>query len=216
MAGKRVRNAGMMAGHPREAGLVAEMLNEARRHHATGSEAEARVLMACSILRTRKLWTPEMAERVKQAAAMVVIALVVMAGQAWAAKTTVTEATLAGGDGWPAQGSIEIRPWVPFTASDGTRVEGTVTAAVVNGRFSVDLEPGAYRVQIQLEDAAPRSTYWVVLAGGGPVGMCAVEAVRVSGAWVVAGCTGGTLSWHTLTQSQWSAITQQQWAALGQ
>jgi hypothetical protein len=119
------------------------------------------------------------------------------------AQTTVAEPRVISPNGHRATGKIVVTAVAAFTAADGSRVEQfPAEVKVINGAFQVTLEPNvagtAYQVHWQLDNARPRTEFWVVPASG-TVGVCAVLATPVGASWVVAGCgaggTGGAKTW---------------------
>jgi hypothetical protein len=149
--------------------------------------------------------------------ALLVLVMAVAIGRA--ATVSVCQSKVVGPNGDLASGDIKITATSAFRATDGSWVEQVqYVKHLVNGAFCVALEPNvgdtAYRVKWQLGGAAPRDEFWVV-PGSGPVGVCAVQAVRVSGVWAVAGCGGGgAIQWSTLTGSGWAALTVGGWGGL--
>jgi hypothetical protein len=103
-----------------------------------------------------------------------VVALVMAAGPAWGAapvKTTIAETQLTGPSGDPATGTIVITATAAFNALSGARVDtNPKTVKVINGRFSVALEPNdtgvpagtQYSIVWQLDGARPRIEKWTV------------------------------------------------------
>lgn len=136
-----------------------------------------------------------------------------------AATTTIAQSRIMAPDGKHlASGTITITATAPFLAGDGAWVEQVQqTVRLVNGAFSIRLEPNAggtaYRVRWQLDDARPRTEYWVVPATA-VGGLCGVQATRVGASWMVAGCPGDSLSWAGMTDGQWTGMTDAQWTGM--
>ena len=130
--------------------------------------------------------------------------LLVAAAMAAMGATTVTQSKITAGDGTHlATGKITVTASAAFLAADGTAVDTTaLTVNVINGAFSVNLEPNdtgvpsgtSYTAVWQLMGAAQRTEHWVVPTSGTGLGLL---AVRVNTAPAV----GVTLNPSQLTQS---------------
>jgi hypothetical protein len=86
------------------------------------------------------------------------------------AGTVVSESHLVAANGRLAAGSLDIAPKVAFSAADGARVAVPSTIKLVNGAFSVTLEPGDtgtpanvhYVVTWRLDGARPHTEEWAI------------------------------------------------------
>jgi hypothetical protein len=89
----------------------------------------------------------------------------------------VAQSKITAGDGAHlATGKITITASVAFLAADGTWVETTpLIVPVINGAFSVQLEPGNYAAKWQLDGAAPRTDYWLVVTSSSALNLAAVR-----------------------------------------
>ena len=127
------------------------------------------------------------------------------------AMTTVAEIAITAPDGTIASGYITITASPSFTAADGRRVEINARVNVVNGRFSIALEPtdtaspvnSLYTVTWHLNNAAPRTEYWAVPTTNSVLGVVnVVTAASIT--------TLGTVTWSACA-APISGIT---WAAI--
>jgi len=112
------------------------------------------------------------------------LALLLPAVAAAVGPTTVAQAKITNGAQQLATGKITIVATTPFLAADGSWVDTTsLTVPVINGAFSVQLEPndtatpsgGSYFVQWQLDGAKARTEYWVVATSGSALSLASVR-----------------------------------------
>ena len=96
--------------------------------------------------------------------------LLLLAVSCASAATTIAESNIIGPTGLLARGTITIAPTVPFAEPTGQYVAIPVTIPVVNGHFSVTLEPNdvaipantQYIVTWRLDGQQPRTERWLV------------------------------------------------------
>jgi hypothetical protein len=145
------------------------------------------------------------------------LCLGLLAALACAGQTVVSQSHITGAGGRLASGYIVISAETPFSAADGVWVDtGQVTVRLVNGAFSVNLEPADtaspagvnYRVTWNLDGARPRSEEWSVPTSPAALGVGAV----VSTAGVFRYLSGYT--WSAMTAEKWAAMTAPLWSGL--
>lgn len=108
------------------------------------------------------------------------VGAVLAAGTGWAQPVTVAASRISSGQASQlAQGAITITPSQTFTAADSTVVTGETTIPVVNGAFSVGLEPTPagvyYRAKWNLDNAQPEVQRWFVASTTATLGLRDVQ-----------------------------------------